>query len=232
MFFWWPNSLRLFARWESGQTAFHSWSTYVSMHQLSMGSALFFPVITSHKMGCKWKQSSPTCTDWFPDKGEIQHLAASTVCSPRFQRWSNDDGGAFNDLRRLPAVGSSAWLHIISVLGPTAGLAFPQWGCFHQLCVYPSALAHPSACTGSLFSLPALLRGLRSTESRNPSDLCVCVHAVLFYSFSPHWVVPAKGPKWSQSSCLNRLKELVLWGQCVNTCVWAYRRCSCAYLII
>lgn len=69
--------------------------------------------------------------------------------------------------------------------GPTAGLAFPQWGCFHQLCVYPSSLAHPSACTGSLFSLPALLRGLHSTESRNPSGLCecVCVCVYMLYSF-------------------------------------------------
>lgn len=80
-------------------------------------------------------------------------------------------------------MGSSAWLHIISMLGRTAGLAFPQRGCFHQLCVYPSTLAHPSACTGSLFSLPALLRGLRSTESRNPSDLCVCVCVYMLYSF-------------------------------------------------
>ncbi len=45
---------------------------------------------------------------------------------------------------------------------------------------FPSALylliplAHPSACTGSLFSLPALLRGLCSRESHNPSGLSVC----------------------------------------------------------
>lgn len=115
--------------------------------------------------------------------------------------------------------------------GPTAGQAFPQWGCIHQLCVYPSSLAHPSACTGSLFSLPALLRGLRSTESRNPSGLCVCVHAVLFYTFSPHWGVAAEEPKWSRSACPNRLKELFPWGQRVNMCSWVYGHATFVHIL-
>lgn len=146
--------------------------------------------------------------DWFPDEGETRHLAVSTVFSPWFQHWSNSDSEAFNDLRPPPAVGSSAWLHIISMLGPTAGLAFPQWGCFLQLCVYPSTLAHPSACTGSLFSLPGLLRGLRSTESHNPSGfslslyvsvcVCVCAHILdSFMLFALTEELPLKNLNWA-----------------------------------
>ena len=151
--------------------------------------------------------------DWFPDEGETQQLAVSGVFSRWFQHWSNGHAEAFNDLG-----GSLLSGHLLGSisppgLGPTAGQAVPQWGPFHQLCIYSSLWLTPSACTGSLFSLPALLRGLCGRESRNPSGLRVCTCFALLCS-SSRWGGFAEGTKWSQASCSNRLKGHVLF------CVW------------
>lgn len=89
--------------------------------------------------------------------------------------------------------------------GPTMG-PFPS--AFYLLV----PLAHPSTCTGSLFSLPALLRGLCGRESHNPSALRMCTCLALL-CFSSCWGVFAEGTKWSQTSFSNRLKEHAL-------CVW------------
>lgn len=170
-------------------------------------------------------------TDWFPDKGEAQQLAVFNVFSRWFQHWSNGHAEAFNDVEA-----SCCWVICLAPyhlhVGPYRWSGIPTLGPFPSALCLLIPLAHPSACTGSLFSLPALLRGLCGWESHNPSGLCVCTCCTLLCS-SSCWGVSAEGTQWSQASCSNRLKEHVLcvWGQCVNTSLgagaWTYCLCAC-----
>lgn len=107
---------------------------------------------------------------------------------------------------------------------------------------FPSALylliplAHPSARTGSLFSLPALLRGLCGPESHNPSGLCVCVHAVLFYALALAEESPPKelnGAKrlvqTDRRNMLSATEVSVLMQACVQE--WAYEHAACVHVL-
>lgn len=68
-------------------------------------------------------------------------------------------------------------------VGPYRWSGGPTMGPFPSALYLLIPLAHPSACTGSLFSLPALLRGLSGQESHNPSGLRVCTcFALLCFS--------------------------------------------------
>lgn len=110
-------------------------------------------------------------------------LAVSSVFSRWFRHRSNSHAEAFNDVK-VPR----CWVICLAPYHPRLGPYW--WSGIPTLGPFPSALylliplVHPSACTGSLFSLPALLRGLYGPESCNPSGLsvymCVCMHAVLF----------------------------------------------------
>lgn len=106
--------------------------------------------------------------------------------------------------------------------GPTVG-PFPL-----HLCL-SIPLAHPSACMGSLFILPALLRDLCCLKRRDASTLCVCMWFTLLCNNS-YWGVFAEGTKWSQESCSNKINACVLWMRSV--CVWMIVRacCPCTYL--
>lgn len=103
--------------------------------------------------------------------------------------------------------------------------------------LFPSALyllvplAHPSACTGSLFSLPALLRGLSGQESRNPSGLCVCMcFALLCLSSLLKELNGAKHlvqTEWR--SMFSETEVSVLTQACVQA--WAYEHAACVHIL-
>lgn len=147
--------------------------------------------------------------DWFPDKGKTQQLAASSVYRRWFQHWSNGHAEAFNDLE-VP----HCWVICLAPyhlqVGPYCWSGGPTMGPFPSALYLHVPLAHLSACTGSLFHLPALLRGLCVRESHNPSGLRVCTCFALL-CFSSCWEVFAEGTKWSQASCSNTLKERVFY---------------------
>lgn len=140
---------------------------------------------------------------------------------------------------RFPAVGSSAWLHIISKLGPTAGQAFPQWGPFHQPCIYSSLWLTPRPARGLCSVCQPCWEGSvaqRAVIHQASVSMCVCTCCTLL-CFSSRWGASAEGTKWSQASCSNRPEEQALgdWGQCVNAglcaAVGVRTCCMCARFI-
>lgn len=140
---------------------------------------------------------------------------------------------------RFPAVGSSAWLHIISKLGPTAGQAFPQWGPFHQPCIYSSLWLTPRPARGLCSVCQPCWEGSvaqRAVIHQASVCMCVCTCCTLL-CFISRWGVSPEGTKWSQASCSNRPEEQALcdWGQCVNAglcaAVGVRTCCMCARFI-
>lgn len=85
---------------------------------------------------------------------------------------------------RFPAAGSSAWLHIIPELGPTAGQAFPHWGPFHQPCIYSSLWLTPRPARGLCSVCQPCWEGSmaqRAVIHQASLSICVCVYTL--YSF-------------------------------------------------
>lgn len=160
----------------------------------------------------KWKQLSPTHTQIdFQMRGKHGSLLRLVFSVSGF---NTDQMAMLKPLMILEV--PRCWVICLAPYHLQVGLycwsGGPTMGPFPSALYLLIPLAHPSACTGSLFSLPALLRGLCSRESHNPSGLCVCTCFPLL-CFSSCWGVFAEGTKWSQASCSNRLKEHVL-------CVW------------
>lgn len=118
----------------------------------------------------------------FQTRGETRQLAVSSVFGRWFRHRSNGHAEAFNDVK-VPR----CWVICLAPyhlqVGPYCWSGIPTMGPFPSALYLLIPLAHPSACTGSLFSLPALLRGLCGPESRNPSGLCVYVCVYVLYSF-------------------------------------------------
>lgn len=157
----------------------------------------------------KWKQSSPTHTQIdFQTRGKHSSLLCPMFTDGGF---NTDQMATLKPLMILEVphccVICSAPYHF--QVGPYCWSGGPTMGPFPSALYLLVPLAHLSACTGSLFSLPTLLRGLCGRESHNPSGLCVCMCFPLL-CFSSCWGVFAKGAKWSQASCSNTLKEHVL----------------------
>lgn len=157
----------------------------------------------------KWKQPSPTHTRIdFQMRGKHSSLLCPVFSVGGF---NTDQMATLKPLMILEVprcrVICLAPYHL--QVGPCCWSGGPTMGPFLSALYLLVPLAQPSARTGSLFSLPVLLRGLCGRESGNPSDLCVCTRAALL-CFSSRWGAFAEGTKWSQASCSNRPKEHVL----------------------
>lgn len=123
-------------------------------------------------------------------------------------------------------------------VGPYCWSGGPTMGPFPSALYLLVPLAHPSACTGSLFSLPALLRGLCGRESRNPSGLCVCTcFALLCFSS----LALAEEPLLKELNGAKRLVQTdwrsmfsvsevsVLIQACVQA--WVYEHAACVHVL-